>query len=397
MLYVVGRLADFSQKQEIIVGKIREYCTLKLFFANQEKLPLPYYKTCDKIGMKKGTDEMKTEIAKNIETTSRAAQYDDCVKKLLSEKIILAWILKECVEEFKPFSVGQILRESFEDEPQVSTVAVDQDELDFDEELADNIREGIPSRIEGMNVEDSSIREGKVFYDIRFSARVPCTKEPIRLIINLEAQKSDQTPYPILKRAIYYVSRMISSQKNRVFTNSHYEKIRKVVSIWIQMNVEEDIANTITEYGIAERNIVGNAKGVKEDYDLLSVVMLRLGNPDQAKGEPILRLLDVLLSAERQPDEKKDILEKDFDIPMTVTMKEEVQIMCNLGEGLYEKAYEEACEKVYVKAYEKAEKEKSIVIAQKMLARGKATIEEIAEDTGLSVEEVEALNNLQTV
>ena len=55
--------------------------------------------------------------------------------------------------------------------------------------------------------------------------------------------------------------------------------------------------------------------------------MLRLENADQAKNEPILRLLDVLLSREKQPEEKKEILERDFDIPMTVAMKE-VQVMC---------------------------------------------------------------------
>ena len=328
---------------------------------------------------------VKTEIAKNIETTNQEAQYDSCVKKLLSEKIILAWILKECVEEFRPFSIKQILQESFEEEPQVSTVAVDQDELDLDEETADNNMGEVPSKIEGMNVEDNSIREGKVFYDIRFSAKVPGTKEPIRLIVNLEAQKSNKTPYPIIKRAIYYVSRMISAQKNKIFTKSHYEKIRKVVSIWIQMSVDEDVANTITEYSIEEKNIVGKVKGEKKDYDLLSVILLRLGNADQAEGKPILRLLDVLLSSEKRPDEKKDILEKDFDIPMTMTMSKEVQSMCNLGEGIFEKAYE------------RAEKEKAVAVAKKMLARGKATMEEIAEDTGLSIEEVEELSNLQPV
>lgn len=216
---------------------------------------------------------IKSEIAKDIETTHQKAQYDSCVKRLLSEKIILAWILKECVGEFKSFSVKQIMLESFEDEPQISKVAVDQDELDYDEESADKkFEDESSSRIEGMNTEDNSVREGKIYYDIRFVARVPGTKEPVRLIINLEAQKSSKTSYPIIKRAIYYVSRMISSQKNRVFTKSHFEKIRKVCSIWIQMNVDEDVANTITEYSIAEKNIVGNVKEKKTDYDLLSVV-----------------------------------------------------------------------------------------------------------------------------
>lgn len=51
----------------------------------------------------------------------------------------------------------------------------------------------------------------------------------------------------------------------------------------------------------------------------------------------ILRLLDVLLSAETKPEEKKSILENDFDIPMTKSMSEEANTMCNLGEGIREK------------------------------------------------------------
>ena len=100
-------------------------------------------------------------------------------------------------------------------------------------------------------------------------------------------------------------------------------------------------------------------------------------------------IVNVLLSSEKRPDEKKEILNKDFDIPMSVKMSKEVQTMCNLGEGLYEQAYE--------KAYETADRDRSVAIAIKMLARGKYAIEEIAEDTGLTIEEIEQLSNLQPV
>lgn len=279
---------------------------------------------------KDGVTEMQTTISKTIDTTEQEAQYDACVKKLLSERIILAWILKECVSEFKQYSIPQIAKDCIEGEPKVAVVAVDQDELDYVEEIADK-------QIEGLNTEDTSIREGKVYYDIRFDAVVPDTKEPVCLIINVEAQKSDKTPYPLIKRAIYYVSRMISAQKNKIFTKSHYEKIRKVYSIWILMNVDEEKANTITEYSISEKNVVGAVKEKESNYDLLTVIMLRLGNADKATDEPILRLLDVLLSAETKPEEKKEILETDFDIPMSATMSEEANIMCNLGEGIRER------------------------------------------------------------
>ncbi len=280
---------------------------------------------------------MQSVISKTIDTAEKEAQYDACVKRLLSEKIILAWILKECVSEFQQYTVSQIMTHCIEGEPKISVIAVDQDELDYAEDM-----DGNDSLIEGMNAEDVSIKEGKVYYDIRFSAVAPDTKEPVQLIINVEAQKSDQTTYPLIKRAIYYVSRMISAQKNRVFVKSHYEKIRKVYSIWIQMNVPEEKANTMTRYRISEEQVVGNVPEKESNYDLLTVIMLRLGAAEKAADKPILRLLDVLLSAETKPEEKKEILEKDFDIPMSMAMSEEANIMCNLGEGIREQAYEQA-------------------------------------------------------
>ena len=95
--------------------------------------------------------------------------------------------------------------------------------------------------------------------------------------------------------------------------------------------------NTITKYSITEELVIGNVPEKESNYDLISVLMLRLGPADEANDKPILRMLDVLLSAETKPDEKKAILEKDFDIPMTKSMSEEANIMCNLGEGIRER------------------------------------------------------------
>ena len=66
--------------------------------------------------------------------------------------------------------------------------------------------------------------------------------------------------------------------------------------------------------------------------------MLRLGAPDKAEPGSILQLLDVLISSELQPDEKKKILAQDFDVPMTTSLSEEVNEMCNLSEGIRKKA-----------------------------------------------------------
>ena len=52
-----------------------------------------------------------------------------------------------------------------------------------------------------------------------------------QIIINVEAQKDEPNGYDILNRAIFYISRMISSQKERDFSNSNYNDIKRVYSI----------------------------------------------------------------------------------------------------------------------------------------------------------------------
>lgn len=70
-------------------------------------------------------------------------------------------------------------------------------------------------------------------YDIRFKTRVPEVDRIVELIINIEVQVDPTPGYPILKRGIYYCSRMLSEQFGTEFLDEHYEDMKKVVSIWI--------------------------------------------------------------------------------------------------------------------------------------------------------------------
>ena len=49
----------------------------------------------------------------------------------------------------------------------------------------------------------------------------------------------------------------------------------------------------------------------------------------------LLRLLAVLLSSKMMPDDKKQILSGEFNIPMTKTLDREVASMCNLGHAVF--------------------------------------------------------------
>ena len=151
------------------------------------------------------------------------------------------------------------------------------------------------------------------------------------------AQNDFYPGYPIIKRGIYYCSRMISSQYGVEFTKSHFEKIKKVYSIWICANPPKYRQNTINRYRIREEQLVGDVREAEENYDLLTAIVIALGKPGDRNYSGILKLLEVLLSSDRLAEEKKRILQEDFQIKMSYELESEVQTMCNLSKGIEEK------------------------------------------------------------
>ena len=108
-------------------------------------------------------------------------------------------------------------------------------------------------------------------------------------------------------------------------------------SIFICSKPPKKRKNTITRYCVREENLVGQVSERKADYDLLTVVMICLGHAGDDNYTGILKLLDVLLSSEKEAGEKKKILQDDFDIAMTKTLESEVSVMCNLSKGVEER------------------------------------------------------------
>ncbi len=329
---------------------------------------------------------METTVAKNLRIADDGAKYDAACKKLLSEKIILAWIMKNCLEEYKEFDVNEIAEKYIEGTPQIAEVPVAPDETNT-------------TLIHGENTEDGSITEGTITYDIRFFAIVPVSKEYIRLIINIEAQNDFYPGYPLVKRGLYYCSRMISSQYGVEFTDSHYEKVKKVYSIWICPNPPKKWRNSITRYAIMEENLIGNVREKKANYDIMTAVMVFLGNDEDENYQGLLRLLEVLLSSEKKPQEKKKILEEDFQIKMTQKLEREVSVMCNLSKGVEEKAMARGLarglargiEQGIAQGIEQGIEENKLQNARNLI--GLLSDEVIAERIGLSLEKVKEIHD----
>ena len=274
--------------------------------------------------------EHKTKVAEDLELTEAQARYDAACKRLLSHKVFLAWILKSCLEEYKDSDIETI--ESYiEDTPQVGEVPVGED--------ATNRARLAGETVSGRSTEYRTLTEGSVTYDIRFYAQAPRDGTLMEIIVNVEAQNKYNPGYPLIKRGVYYVSRMISAQNGVDFKNGEYGKLKKVCSIWICLNAPKERRNSITRYTLREEQLVGNSVEAAKNYDLISVVMICLGDAQERQAD-VLRMLDVLLSSECKAEEKKQILEEEFAIQMSERVEEEVAQMCNLSQGIVEKGME---------------------------------------------------------
>lgn len=113
------------------------------------------------------TLERDTYFSRTLSQTEQKMRYDEAVKEILANKIVLAHILKGCVEEYEGCSVEEITQKYIEGEPEIGKAGVHKDEI--------NTLQMKDGRIEGISLEDNSQTEGKV-YSIWI-----CTNPPIDL------------------------------------------------------------------------------------------------------------------------------------------------------------------------------------------------------------------------
>ena len=283
---------------------------------------------------------MDTEIKNAVSAADQDAQYDDRAKRLLGNKTILAHILVKTVDEFRGMDPKDVVS-YIEGEPFISVVPVEPG-------LTNAKKEEAGQRIVGFNTENSEINEGLVRFDIVFYVRTPSAdggKDGLsQIIVNAEAQKDAPTEYNVLNRAIFYVSRLVSSQKERDFVNTNYDDIKRVFSIWICMNMSQNSMNYVH---LTNDSLLGSYEwGGK--IDLLNIVLIGLSQelPDHDEKYELHRLLGALLSKKLTSDEKLNIIETEYGIPIEDSLRKDVSVMCNLSQGIREDATDEANAKI---------------------------------------------------
>lgn len=257
-------------------------------------------------------------------------QYDMKAKRILARKSVLSHILAATVDEFRGMPIKEVAKH-IEGDIYISRVPVGSGLTNH--ETAD----AKGDRIVTLNTEDFENDEGLVRFDILFYVRM---KDGIsQIIINVEAQKAKPSGYSLLNRAIFYVSRIISSQKERDFVGDNYDDIKRVYTIWICMNMDSCIWNYVH---LANDALMGNFDW-EGKLDMINIVLLGIPNELPEKGDryELHRLLSTLFSVDLPPEKRIDILQDEYNIAHEDAFRKEMMEMCNLSEGIWERGIKE--------------------------------------------------------
>ena len=290
---------------------------------------------------------------------------------VLSNKYILANILRECVPEFNGYDIDFIVQNCFLDRVKIGSAAVHLDDIDNEDSIA------------GRNTDDVSLTEGKVGFDLLFEVLVPkpnnecqnlkapkdlpdaaasdkkaasasCDEQEIvMLTIDLEAQQKIYPRETLIKRTIYYACREVGRQRRVMGKNFSYRKLHKVYSIWFLLNPANYRVNSISGLKIGPSDkafleILDKKGDVYEDFsdeflniiqkrynaDLLEIIFIDIADNQKDSDNRLIKILGNLFSTKKEVDERKEILENEFGVRMTREEEERFDTMCNWGEAL---------------------------------------------------------------
>ena len=364
---------------------------------------------------------LENEIEHTLEISNAETQYDETAKKLLGNKKILACILIYTVDEFRGMTPAEVIP-LIEGDPVIGKVPVEPgltnihkmanigktsatqgkthaNEMAKIHRTKQTLNASKPSnrrntksgkRIAGLNTENSEKNEGKIYFDVLFYVRM--RDGLTQMIINVEAQKDEPTGYDIINRAVFYVSRLISSQKERDFVKMNFNDMKQVYSIWICMNMSD---NSLNHIHLTNDSLLGFTEW-QGNLDLINIVMIGLST-ELAKKEDeqeLHRLLGALFSQNLTAAERIDVIENEYTGSMEDSEREDVNIMCNLSQGIKEQALKEGRREGRNEGRNEGRREGEmlILISQvcKKIAKGKS-IEVIAENLEAEPDTIERI------
>ncbi|MDO4166135.1 MAG: hypothetical protein Q4D32_01890, partial [Eubacteriales bacterium] len=256
---------------------------------------------------------------------------DTSSKEFLKNKEVLAIILKRVVPEYQEYTETEIMGFI-----ETSSITSEKD--------VSNGRSN--TRIEGKNTEFKVLNEKTSNFDILFQAKNPVLSTldlQVNLHIDIEPQRTYRTGYPIEKRGIYYLAREMSAQFNLATDDTDYNLLEKCYSIWIcRDDIPKEQQESISVFHIQHKAVLGNCIVRHQDYDLLSLIIIRL-SPDHPASDKLIRFLNTVFTP--HGDDFMKIMSEYIDFSKNKQLQQEVADMSGLGVSILTEGIEKGIEK----------------------------------------------------
>lgn len=194
------------------------------------------------------------------------------------------------------------------------------------------------SRIRDGDKEFLALNEKASLFDTKLRAINPELSDKkiiVNLHIDFETQKTYRPGYPIEKRGTYYLAKELSSQLPLAADNTDYGSLEKCYSIWVcRDDIPQDEKFSISFVEMCNTKNYGNCHPDKKDYDLLTLVIIRLGDDiyNEVKGElghDVLKFLHAVIYPHKE-DFLKTVKEN-IDFSQNQKLWQEVDKMSGLG------------------------------------------------------------------
>ena len=268
---------------------------------------------------KEDTIQLDNHLGQTLGNADYDARLDEHAKELLADKTILSEMIKRLIPDFQNIPIEEI-KSYINGTPYIGQIRVHPGETNPSFEEA----------VRSLGQESRIPNEGLATFDVLFTLTLPDSNEVcVEVYVDVEAQNSEDLPYRLETRAVYYLARLLSSQYQRDFGHSEYNRLRKVYSIWIVMEPDARNANTISSIAFRQTALLGNPEDNKA-YDKAEAFIVRLQKFESGRSEDrLIGLLSTLFTVDLSPVEKKEVISRDFGIPVTEHIERMVANMCN--------------------------------------------------------------------
>ena len=236
---------------------------------------------------------------------------DEELKHRLMSKEILAYIASQFVDDFAMMGWRQVL-------PYL------EDPLSFGVNRGDRER--------------SDREHGSIRYDILVRLRSPRGKDKrIGVLLNIEGQNEVRSYEAVKRRMLYYTCRLVSEQKEDVFTDDHYGDLAEVVSVWLFLRPAEKDQGRVVEWSLSGRQLTHlDESDTKWKGGLEGMKVVAVCVPDQkhVQSKTVADLLGVYLDPGLSPGERSEKLRDDWDVHLPPQTEEDAGMFEGAGRSL---------------------------------------------------------------